>query len=346
MKGLIAGILCLLALSLINSPGWAQAVHGGTLELRPEVETFVVEVSERHGFDANALRRVMAKARTQNSILQAMARPSTSRPWYEYRPVYVNPQRVAAGLRFWEENSGVISRASRRYGVPEEIIVATLGVETSYGRNTGKFRVLDALYTLAFEWPPRAEFFRSELEQFLLLAREQGIDPTKPRGSYAGAMGIAQFMPSSYRKYAVDFDGSGRPDLSRNADAIASVANYMNAFGWESNGLIALPAAASGERIGEFVDLGWKPAVSVAALADAGIRPRAAVPGETEAAVLRLEGENGPLYFLGFNNFYVITRYNRSVNYAMSLFDLAEALAAARAADAGLAEVNLRKNRQ
>ena len=346
MKGLIAGAVCVVTLALINVSGWAQTVERGSSELRPEVEAFVVEASERQGFDADALRRLLRKARTQESILQAMARPGTSRPWFEYRPVNVNPQRIAAGLEFWSENAAVIARASRRYGVPEEIIVATLGVETNYGRDTGKFRVLDALYTLAFDWPPRAEFFRSELEQFLLLAREQGIDPTKPRGSYAGAMGIAQFMPSSYRKYAVDFDGTGRPDLSRSADAIGSVANYMSAFGWEPHGLIAVRADAGGERIGEFVDMGWKPAVSVEALAEAGIRPRGAVPAETEAAVLRLQGEDGPLYFLGFNNFYVITRYNRSVNYAMSLFDLAEALAAARAADAGLAEVKLKTKRQ
>jgi membrane-bound lytic murein transglycosylase B len=160
-------------------------------------------------------------------------------------------------------------------------------------------------------------------------------------------MGIAQFMPSSYRKYAVDFDGNGRPDLSTSADAIGSVANYMSAFGWEPGGLIAVRADAGGERIGELVDMGWKPAVTVEALAEAGIRPRAAVPAETEAAVLRLEGEEGPLYFLGFNNFYVITRYNRSVNYAMSLYDLAEALAEARAAhDARFAEVKLKRKQK
>lgn len=340
MKELIAA-LCLLALSLAYGTGLAQVT-----ELRAEVEAFVVEMSERHGFDASALRRLMARARTQEAILRAMARPGTARPWFEYRPVYVNPERVAAGLKFWSENAAVIARASRRYGVPEEIIVATLGVETNYGRDTGKFRVLDALYTLAFDWPARAEFFRSELEQFLLLAREQGVDPLTPRGSYAGAMGIAQFMPSSYRKYAVDFDGSGRPDLSRSADAVGSVANYMNAFGWEPGGLVAVRAEAGGERVGEFVDQGLKPASSVEVLAEAGIRPRTQVPGETEAAVLRLQGEDGPLYFLGFNNFYVITRYNRSVNYAMSLFDLAEALAAARAADAGLTEVKLKTRRQ
>jgi membrane-bound lytic murein transglycosylase B len=347
MKGLIHGAVCLVAAVLFSlESGWAQSFESNAPSLRPEVEAFVVEISQRHGFDAGALRQVMAQARTQESIVRAMARPGTSRPWFEYRPVNVNPQRIAAGLKFWAENADVIARASRRYGVPEEIIVATLGVETNYGRDTGRFRVLDALYTLAFDWPPRADFFRAELEQFLLLAREHGIDPTRPRGSYAGAMGVAQFMPSSYRKYAVDFDESGRPDLSRSADAIGSVANYMSAFGWEPDGLVAVPADATGERVGEFVDMGWKPAVSVEALAEAGIRPRAAVPPETQAALLRLQGEDGPIYFLGFNNFYVITRYNRSVNYAMSLFDLAEALKAARAAGTGLTEVKLDRKRQ
>jgi membrane-bound lytic murein transglycosylase B len=345
MKELIA-TLCLLALSLSHGSSWAQPVERNTIELRPEVEVFVVEMSQRHGFDANALRRLMAKAQTQESVLRAMARPGTARPWFEYRPLYVNPQRIAEGIGFWSENAAVIARASRHYRVPEEIIVATLGVETNYGRDTGKFRVLDALYTLAFDWPPRAEFFRAELEQFLLLAREQGIDPTKLRGSYAGAMGIAQFMPSSYRKYAVDFDGSGRPDLLRSADAIGSVASYMNAFGWEPEGRVAVPADAGGERLGELVDLGLKPTLSVDELAAAGVRPRTAVPGETKAAVLRLEGEDGPLYFLVFNNYYVITRYNRSVNYAMSLFDLAEALAAARADEPALTAVKLGKKRR
>jgi membrane-bound lytic murein transglycosylase B len=345
MKGLIAGVLCLLVVTLSSAPAPAQTVQGRGTELRPEVETFVVEVSQRHGFEAEELRQLLSKARTQESILQAMARPGTSRPWFEYRPVNVNPQRIAAGLEFWSENAAYIARASQKYGVPEEIIVATIGVETNYGRNTGKFRVLDALYTLAFDWPPRAEFFRSELEQFLLLVREQNIDPTKPRGSYAGAMGIAQFMPSSYRKYAVDFDGSGRPDLARDADAIGSVANYMKAFGWDPDGLIAVPADASGEGVDQFVDMGLKPSVSVEVLTQSGIRPQSTVPYDAEAAVLRLQGEEGPLYFLGFNNFYVITRYNRSVNYAMSLFDLAEALKQARRSDPGLTEVKLRKKR-
>ncbi|MBL8527750.1 MAG: lytic murein transglycosylase B [Burkholderiales bacterium] len=345
MKLLVA-TLCLCALLLSHGSSWAQAAERGVIELRPEVESFVVEISERHGFDANAMRGLMAKARIQESILRAMARPGTARPWFEYRPRYVNPERVGEGIAFWSGNADVIARASERYGVPPEIIVATLGVETNYGRDTGKFRVLDALYTLAFDWPPRADFFRAELEQFLLLAREQGVDPTRPRGSYAGAMGIAQFMPSSYRRYAVDFDGSGRPDLSRNADAIGSVASYMHAFGWERNGLVAVQADAVGERIAELVDLGLKPTMSVDELAAAGVRPRTAVPGTNKAAVLRLQGEDGPLYFLGFNNFYVITRYNRSVNYAMSLFDLAQALAAARTDEAGLTEARLRQQRQ
>jgi len=342
VKRLIAGTVGLVTLFVLGL-GWAQTAESTAAGVRPEVEVFVTEMSERHGFDAAALRRLLAKARTQDSILEAISQPSTSRTWFEYRPIYVNPRRIAAGLRFWLDNQAAVARASRTFGVPEEIIVATIGVETDYGRNTGRFRVLDALYTLAFYWPPRAEFFRSELEQFLLLAREHGVDPTKPRGSYAGAMGIAQFMPSSYRKYAVDFDGSGRPDLSRDTDAVGSVANYMNAFGWERGGPVAVPADVSGERVDEFVEMGWKPAVTVGALAEAGIRPRQAVPEQTEAAVLRLQGERGPIYFLGFNNFYVITRYNRSINYAMSLFDLAEALREARAGETGLTEVKLKK---
>jgi membrane-bound lytic murein transglycosylase B len=343
MKGFTACVALLICMAFAAVE--AQDTRGVERDLRPEVEAFVGELVERDGFDAQELRALMANARTQETILDAMSRPSTSRPWFEYRPVYVNPQRVAAGLKFWSDNSATVARASRTYGVPEEIIVATIGVETLYGRNTGKFRVLDALYTLAFDYPPRAEYFRGELEQFLLLTREQRIDPTKPRGSYAGAMGLAQFMPSSYRKYAVDFDRSGRVDLTRDSDAIGSVANYMSEFGWEPDGLVAVPANVTGERIDEFLGMGWKPTVSVEALTHSGITPLSTVPYETEAALLKLQGERGPEYYLGFNNFYVITRYNRSVNYAMSVHELAQELKGARASESGLTAVKVRKKK-
>lgn len=321
----------------------AAAAQTETFELRPEVEEFVTQMSERHGFDADKLRALLAKAHTQESILRAMAAPTTARPWHEYRRLYINPQRITAGLRFWSENARTVARATGVYGVPGEIIVATIGVETNFGRNTGRYRVLDALSTLAFDWPPRAEYFRAELEQFLLLTREQGVDPLLPRGSYAGAMGIAQFMPSSVRKYAVDFDRSGRPDLSLDADAIGSVANYMSEFGWEPGSLVAVPAQAQGERIDEFVAQGLKPALTVEQLTQGGVAPEATVPWDAEAALLKLEGEGGPEYWLGFNNFYVITRYNRSVNYAMSVHELAQALKSARASDPGLTEMKPKK---
>ncbi|MGH8618142.1 MAG: lytic murein transglycosylase, partial [Burkholderiales bacterium] len=177
------------------------------------LDVFAGNVAERHGLDAAVLRRILRQAKVQPGILRAMAQPATARPWYQYRPAVVDARRISAGVRFWQEHAGTLERAAAAYGVPPELIVATLGVETFYGRNTGGYRVLDALVTLAFHYPPRAELFRAELEAFLLLVSEQGLDPLVVKGSFAGAMGISQFLPSSYRQYAVDFSGDGRRDL-------------------------------------------------------------------------------------------------------------------------------------
>ena len=214
--------------------------------------------------------------------------------------------------------------------MPEELIVATIGVETHYGKITGNFRVLEALAMLAFQYPPRAEFFRRELEEYLLLAREAGLDPLAVRGSFAGAMGIPQFLPSSYRAYAVDFDRDGRRDLlGTPADAIGSVANYYRQFGWRQGESVAVPAEAEGSAI-DTVKVGdIKPQTPVGELRRRGIVPLAPVGDQTEAALFVLETETGPRYWLGLNNFYVITRYNRSINYAMAVLELSREIEAA-----------------
>ena len=285
---------------------------------------------EKHGLGRAELRALMQQGRVQRDILRAMSTQSTARPWRQYRPLYVNAQRIAGGTKFWSMHSASLARAQREFGVPAEIIVATIGVETVYGTYTGTHRVLDALMTLAFEFPRRAEFFRGELEQFLLLARDRVVDPLTIKGSYAGAMGIPQFLPSSYQRYAIDFDGDGRKNLWNNvADAIGSVANYYRSFGWQESRPIAVAAQVEGDAYAALAERGIEAGIDAETLKHSGVTPLQDI-GEDPVAMLVLEGEAGPEYWLGLNNFYVITRYNRSVNYAMSVFQLAQEIRAAR----------------
>jgi membrane-bound lytic murein transglycosylase B len=240
----------------------------------------------------------------------------------------VDPARINGGVAFWHEHSALLARAREHYGVPEEIIVATIGIETLYGRNTGSFRVLEALTTLAFNYPPRAELFRGELEAYLLMVREDGLDPMRTRGSYAGAMGIPQFLPSSFRRYAVDFDADGRRDLMNVADAIGSVANYYREFGWQPGGTVLVPVTVGATDTEALISAGIKPHLRVAELRRLGVTPDTPVDESADAALFTAETETGPRYWLGLNNFYVITRYNRSVNYALAVHELARELRA------------------
>lgn len=297
---------------------------------RAALDGFVADLVVRHQFDAAAVRRILAGARFEPSILRVMERPPTARSWREYRPLYVNAHRIEYGVKFWRDHEPLIGRISREYGVPEEILVATIGVETYYGRATGRYRVLDALYTLAFSYPPRAEFFRAELEELLLLGRETGFNALQRRGSFAGAMGIAQFLPSSYRRYAVDFDGDGGRDLWRVSDAVASVANYYRSFGWRTGDPVVVPAEVAGTDYRAILERGAKPSVSVGELQRLGVTPRQSLDEQWQATLLETEGDAGPQYWVGLNNFYVITRYNRSVNYALAVHELAAALRRAR----------------
>ncbi|MCE2950388.1 MAG: lytic murein transglycosylase B [bacterium] len=306
------------------------------LPLSPEVEAFIEEMVDRHAFERDALRATFAQVRIQQQVLGAMHSQSRPRPWFEYRPAFVNRPRIAGGARFWQENAAVLERAQAQYGVPAELVVATIAAETLFGKMMGSHPVLDSLATLAFEFPKRAPFFRGELEQFLLLARELSIDPAQPRGSFAGAMGIPQFMPTSYRKYAVDFDADGRIDLFRSAaDAIGSVANYYRVFGWVSGGPVAVRASAPVDLAEAQAKLGIKPHTTVGALAALGIAanpPHAAeLDPSLPAMVFPLIMKEGTEYWLGFDNFFVITRYNRAIHYAMAVFELAREIRALRA---------------
>ena len=327
--GRCSALLLLGALCLTQAASHAA----GPLD-RAEVQRFVAEMSANHGFDAAALDALFGRASRLDSVLAAISRPAEYKPWHVYRPIFLTRERVNGGLAFWREHEATLAAAARSSGVPPEIIVAIIGVETSYGRNTGSYKVLDSLATLAFHYPKRAPFFRSELENFLLLTREEGMDPLQPTGSYAGAMGLPQFMPSSFRNYAVDFDQDGRRDIWRNPrDAIGSVGNYLNRHGWRAGEVIAMPAAqsaANASQVSDTVDLKR----SVAEYAALGVHPIEALGPAANAAPAVLLGyeasSDATEYWLGFRNFYAITRYNRSPKYALAVVQLAEAIAQAR----------------
>ncbi len=323
-------LLCVFG-SLILAGSSAASTTATLAQLRPEIEAFIGEMVEQHGFKQAELESIFGVAQFQPAIINAISKPTTSKPWYEYRPLFINPQRIAGGVAFWNSHAATLERARKEFGIPEEIITAVIGVETFYGVRSGKHRVLDALTTLAFDYPKRAGFFRDELEQYLLLGREQGADVLNIRGSYAGAIGIPQFMPSSYRRYAVDFDGDGKVDLSGStADAIGSVANYLKSFGWETGEAVAIPALVNGGGYRDALYSGSRPLYTVEEMRKFGIMPRAVIPGDRPATLVELANNGGNEYWLGFNNFFVITRYNRSVHYAMSVLQLAEEIRAAR----------------
>ena len=306
------------ALALCAAP--AGALDGS----RDDVRAFVAEMRRKHDFDAAWLDGVIADAQSQPRIIELMSRPAEAvMPWHQYRGHFLTPERVAAGVEFWIEHRTRLAEASRETGVAQHVIVGILGCETFFGRITGRFRVLDALATLAFDYPPRSAYFRAELEQFLLLAREEQVDVATVQGSYAGAMGSAQFMPRSYRAFAVDGDGDDRRDLWGSwDDVIASVANYLAEHGWRRDEPVAEPAALWFPRAEGLAAGRLAPDSTVRALRDGGLRFETALPDSAPALFVRVDGESGPELRVGFHNFGVITRYNRSVLYALAVHDL------------------------
>ena len=313
--------LALVLLLLLAAPPLCAQSYAA----RDEVKTFIDEVVKRHGFKSTELTRLFSKVQRVDPALKLIL-PGEQRPsWDDYRAQFVNETRIANGLAFWKENRRSLKRAEEKYRVPAQIIVAIIGVETNYGRNMGRYRVIDALSTLAFDYPPRASFFRGELEQYLLLAREGGLDVFATRGSYAGAIGIPQFMPGSLRRYAVDFNGDGRIDLTRSsADAVGSVANFLKQHGWQPGGTVLLRARPSPEALARYIDGSFEPRYRMDELTAAGLEVDPAPPApDTLATLVAL----GAQYRVGLRNFYVITRYNRSALYAAAVNDLGEALA-------------------
>ena len=291
----------------------------------------VIVAAEEAGVDPGWAETLIGDADRQESILDAIARPAEkTKPWHEYRKIFVTDNRIREGARFWDEHAAALSDVSQRTGVPVEVIVAIIGVETFYGRIMGSYRVIDALSTLAFDYPKRSAFFTKELEQFLILAWESGKDPLQLKGSYAGAMGYGQFMPSSYRAYALSIDGSGAADIWDNPkDAISSVGNYLRAHGWRKGEQVVVDALSAADQSSVFSS-GLRPNKTVGQLASDGVRPAETLTPETVVTPIRLDEENGPRYWLGLQNFYVITRYNRSAMYAMAVWELSQAVALLR----------------
>lgn len=293
------------------------------------IEAFVDYTARTYDVPPQRIRDVLAQAEYKQGIIDAMSRPAEkTRTWAEYRPIFVNDARISGGRDFYAQHRAALDRVAAETGVPAEYIVAIIGVETSYGRITGNYRVLDALYTLAFGYPKRAPFFAGELAQlFALTAQEPQLELTALQGSYAGAMGMGQFMPSSYRLWAKDGDGDGRRDLLTHLpDVFASIANYFVVHGWQRGGPVVARAMRDAGAA-DFVPDSLDPVHPLADLAARGYRPLQGEPVAEGATLLSLDGAAGPEYWLGYRNFYVITRYNRSPMYALSVHQLAQAIA-------------------
>lgn len=323
-----ASALLLLGVLLATS-----GLRAGEYEQRNDVQAFADEMQTRYGFKKDDVLNILSHAEKKQSILDAIARPAEkAKPWKDYRKIFLTSARIDGGSDFWLTHEQSLQEVSTSFHVEPEMIVAIIGIETSYGKNTGSYRVIDALATLAFDYPPRSAFFRQELQNFLLLAREQKKDPLTLTGSYAGAMGYGQFMPSSYRNYAADFNKDGFADIWGNpTDAIASVANYFNKHGWQMGEPVLVRANTSAGFDTNLLasNGGFKPQLSLQELAMRGIAPVVGGLGnERKAVLISQEGDYGTEYWLGFGNFYTITRYNNSSMYAMAALQLAEAIKA------------------
>ena len=291
-------------------------------------QAFIDKMVKEHQFDAAEISSLLNQAKKQQSIIDAMSRPAEKRlNWGQYRKIFITDKRIKGGMKFWKENQAILEQAEKTYGVPAHIITAIVGVETYYGRITGKYSVLDSLYTLGFHYPPRAKFFRSELEEFLQLAREEGVSPTEPLGSYAGAMGRPQFISSSFRAYAVDFDKDGKRDIwENNADVIGSVANYFKRHGWKAGEPVAQLVTGAKKGFDKEIKAGYKPSLDVKSLIDKGIILGSSLDKDAKVALLEMESDDGNEYWVASPNFYAITRYNHSPLYAMAVFQLSEAI--------------------
>jgi membrane-bound lytic murein transglycosylase B len=334
-----AGVLAAL---LAVQTGIAHS-QAASYQNRKDVKEFVSEMVKKHGFSRRELTRVLGQAQYQPAIVRAMDQPPESAlgSWQAYRALFVRPERIEAGTQFWDRNADALRRAATEFGVPEDVIVGIIGVETTFGKNVGTYRVIDALATLAFDYPKRSAYFRGELEHYLVFSRDQGINPLRVKGSYAGAIGIPQFMPGSYRRFGVDFDGDGQINLATSpADAIGSIGNFLKSHGWVRGEPVALSVEATGEGWRKLAAGGIVPATRFADLSSYGLKTAAELPGDTLCALIELEtpGQASDVR-ITLQNFFVLTRYNRSNFYAAAVLDLAAEIRRARVAAASPASV-------
>lgn len=311
----------------------SMALADNTLLPRRDVQKFINDMVVNDHFSRSELISSMKMAQFQPQIIESMDKPYEKKTWDVYKALFVTPQRVQAGVEFWQANASTLARAQKEYGVPAEMIVAILGVETQYGKRQGEYRVLDALTTLAFHYPKRSEYFTRELREYFLLCREHKVSPTQYIGSYAGAIGQPQFMPSSYRTFAVDFAGHGKRDLvNDNKDVIGSVANYFHKHGWSPNEYVAQPATfARAEPISLAVN-SKRADYAYSRLLASGVKPLSKASNHpNQAGLIELTTDKGAEYWLAYPNFYVITRYNTSPQYALVVYLLSQQLREQRA---------------
>ena len=318
-----AQFICIVRVGLFTClllSTWASAIN---VE-REDVQQFIAEMAADEQFDPAEVEAVLSRGKVQQSILDAMSRPAEKvKPWHEYRAIFITPERIKAGIKFYAEHQDTLLRIEKETGVPPAMVLGIIGVESYYGRITGKHRVVDALVTLGFDYPPRSKFFRSELGNAFLLSREENLDIETLLGSYAGAIGPPQFIPSSYRAYAVDGDGDGKRDLINSwEDILASVANYFAVHKWQANKPVAARATISEETDEVLFNDSLKPLSTVGALSAAGFFFPSELDDDATADIWLLEGETGPEYWVGFDNLYVITRYNRSIMYGLAAWEL------------------------
>ncbi len=323
---IVGGVKVLLIAVVIGQYAVADDNYGD----HPLALAFVDKMVSEHNFDRGYMEAAMASATRKQTILDAIARPAErTKTWGEYRKIFVTEKRAKLGREFMKTYADTLARAEREFGVPAKIISAIIGVETRYGRQKGNYRVLDALATLSFDYPRRSQFFSGELEAYFLLVKEQKFDAETVKGSYAGAMGYGQFIPSSYRHYAIDFDGDGVADIVNNpVDAIGSVANYFKSHGWTPGEMVTLTATVTKDYNLDVANQKLKPKLTVAELNQHGYIPSAKIETDQVATAMHLVGDSGDEYWIGLNNFYVITRYNHSKLYAMAVYQLSNDLGA------------------
>jgi membrane-bound lytic murein transglycosylase B len=315
-----AGIASVL---LFISPSYAVDLD------QPDVKAFIKTMVKEHDYDRDKLRDILGQADMKRSIIDQISKPAEKTlTWAEYRPIFITKERINAGVAFWRENREMLENISASTGVPVDILVGIIGVETYFGRITGDHRVLDALATLTFYYPPRAQFFRGELVEFLLLIREEDMRVSDALGSYAGAMGRPQFMPSSYRAYAVDSTGDGKRDIWNSwADVAGSIANYFLAHGWTSGEEVITQATIGSRWSGPFPENELQPDETVSSLSQMGVMFSTDLPHDSTSQLITLEGVDGDEHWVGFRNFHVITRYNHSAMYALAVHQLGQEIA-------------------